>query len=200
MSDFLAPVTLQGRHVTLEPLTCEHADALVDAARDGELWKLWYSSVPVPDAMTAYIDKALAGQAGGTMLPFVVRSMASGTIIGCTRFYDMDPANRKLHIGYTWYAASAQRTAVNTECKWLLLQHAFDVLGCIRVVWCTHWLNQRSRAAIERLGARQEGVLRNHRILADGSVRDTVVYSLIEQEWPAVKKLLTFKLERKEQS
>ncbi|HET7663074.1 MAG TPA: GNAT family protein [Rhodanobacteraceae bacterium] len=196
MSDFLSPVTLEGRHATLEPLTREHVPALRLACADGDLWRLWYASVPTPDDMAAYVDKALAMQSAGTALPFAVRLTSSGNIVGCTRLYDVDAAHRQLTIGYTWYAASVQRSAVNTECKWLLLNHAFDTLKCIRVAWCTHWLNQRSRAAIERLGAKQEGVLRNHRILPDGSYRDTVMYSVIESEWPAVKRHLAFKLER----
>ncbi|HET7301196.1 MAG TPA: GNAT family protein [Oleiagrimonas sp.] len=196
MNDFLSPVTLEGRHALLEPLAREHVPALRRACADGELWKLWYASVPEPEAMEAYVDKALAMQTAGNALPFVVRLKTSGDIVGCTRFYEADAAQRQLTIGYTWYAASVQRSAVNTECKWLLLCHAFDTLGCIRVAWCTHWLNHHSRAAIERLGAKQEGVLRNHRILPDGSYRDTVMYSVIESEWPAVKRHLAFKLER----
>ncbi len=198
MSDFLAPVTLEGRHVRLEPLTHAHADGLRDATADGELWKLWYTSVPAPDDVPAYVDAALAMQAAGTALPFAVRAKASGRVVGCTRFCHADAANRHVEIGYTWYAGSAQRSPVNTGCKWLLLRHAFETMHCIRVQFCTHHLNQRSRAAIERLGAKQEGVLRNHRILPDGSRRDTVVFSIIASEWPAVKRHLAFKLERNE--
>jgi len=200
MSDFLSPVVLEGRHVRLEPLTIAHVDDLRRVSADGELWKLWYTAVPAPDAVAAYVEAALAQQAAGTALPFVVRARASGEIVGCTRYAHAEAANRRLEIGYTWYAPAVQRSAVNTECKWLLLRHAFETLGCIRVEFLTHWLNQRSRAAIERLGAKQEGVLRNHRILPDGSWRDTVVFSIIESEWPAVNTHLAFKLEQGDKS
>lgn len=196
MSTFFSPLTLEGRHVRLEPLAREHVEALQRAAADGELWKLWYTSVPAPADVTTYVDEALAMQAADTALPFVVRSQASGEIVGCTRYCHADAANRHVEIGYTWYAASAQRSAVNTESKWLLLRHAFETLHCIRVEFCTHWFNHRSRAAIERLGAKQDGVLRNHRILPDGSYRDTVLFSIIESEWPAVNRHLAFKLEQ----
>jgi RimJ/RimL family protein N-acetyltransferase len=196
MSAFLSPVALEGRHVRLEPLAHEHAEGLRRATADGELWTLWYTAVPAPDEVAAYVDAALAMQAAGTALPFAVRSKATGEIVGCTRYCHADAANRRVEIGYTWYAAGVQRSAVNTECKWLLLRHAFETLRCIRVEFCTHWLNQRSRAAIERLGAKQDGVLRNHRILPDGSYRDTVVFSIIESEWPAVNTHLAFKLEQ----
>ncbi|HEX7338799.1 MAG TPA: GNAT family protein [Rhodanobacteraceae bacterium] len=200
MSDFLSPVTLTGRHVTLEPLSADHADALARACADGQLWELWYTAVPRAEAMAAYIDTALAMQAEGTALPFAVRATATGDIVGCTRYLHVDAANRRVEIGATWYAQSVQRTGVNTECKALLLQHAFEVLGCIRVELRTHWMNQTSRAAIARLGAKQEAVLRNDRILADGSWRDTVVFSIIQSEWPAVKRHLAFKLQRNEKS
>ncbi|PWK87671.1 GNAT family N-acetyltransferase [Fulvimonas soli] len=200
MGAFLEPVTLEGRHVRLEPLATAHADALRRAAADGELWKLWYTSVPAPERVDAYVDAALAMQAEGGALPFAVRALASGEIVGCTRYCHADAANRRVEIGYTWYAASAQRSAVNTECKALLLRHAFETLGCIAVEFRTHWLNRRSRAAIERLGARQDGVLRNHQRLPDGSYRDTVVYSIIESEWPAVKRHLAFRLEQGDQA
>jgi RimJ/RimL family protein N-acetyltransferase len=196
MSAFLFPVTLEGRHVRLEPLTQDHAGGLRRAAADGELWTLWYTAVPAPDAVDAYVEAALAMQAAGTALPFAVRSQATGEVVGCTRYCHADAANRRVEIGYTWYAAGVQRSAVNTECKWLLLRHAFETLRCIRVEFCTHWLNQRSRAAIERLGAKQDGVLRNHRVLPDGSYRDTVVFSIIESEWSAVNTHLAFKLEQ----
>lgn len=196
MSAFLFPATLEGRHVRLEPLTREHVEPLQRVSADGELWKLWYTAVPEPDEVPAYVEAALAMQAAGTALPFAVRSKASGEILGCTRYCHAEASNRRVEIGYTWYAASVQRSAVNTESKWLLLRHAFGTLRCIRVEFCTHWFNHRSRAAIERLGAKQEGVLRNHRILPDGSYRDTVVFSIIESEWPAVNRHLAFKLER----
>ncbi len=196
MSAYITPVSLEGHHVMLEPLTREHVGALRQAATDGELWRLWYTGVPDPDGTPDYVDQALAMRAAGTALPFVVRSKATGEVVGSTRYCHASAADRRLEIGYTWYARSVQRSAVNTECKQLLLRHAFESLGCIRVEFCTHWLNQRSRAAIERLGAKQEGVLRNHRVLPDGSYRDTVVFSIIESEWPAVKRHLAFKLER----
>lgn len=196
MTAFHAPITLRGKHAQLEPLSREHIEPLCRAAADGDLHKLWYTSVPASDGMAAYVDKALAKQAEGAMLPFVVRSLTDGDIVGCTRYYDIDVANRGLAIGYTWYARSVQRSAINTECKWLLLRHAFDTLGCIVVTFHTHWHNQRSRAAIERLGAKQDGVLRNHRIQPDGSYRDTVCFSILESEWPAVQRNLEFLMQR----
>lgn len=195
MNGFLPLESLQGNHVRLEPLAREHVEGLRKAATDGELWKLWYTSVPTPEAVPEYIDQALAMRAEGMAMPYAVRSMASDEVVGSTRFCHADAANRHLEIGYTWYARSMQRSPVNTEAKWLLLHQAFERLDCVRVQFCTHWLNHRSRAAIERLGAHQEGVLRNHRILADGSCRDTVVFSIIASEWPAVKRHLAFKLE-----
>ncbi len=196
MSGFVQPVTLRGRHVHLEPLEHQHADALRAAAADGELWKLWFTSVPASDQMDGYIETALVQQAAGVDLPFAVRRLDTGDVVGCTRFSHADPVNRRVEIGYTWYAASAQRSAVNTECKRLLLAHAFETLECIAVEFRTHWHNQPSRAAIARLGARQDGVLRNHQRLADGSFRDTVVFSIIQSEWPAVKRSLDFRLEQ----
>ncbi|MET0332425.1 MAG: GNAT family protein [Dyella sp.] len=196
MSRFLQPVALEGHHVRLEPLTLAHGPALAAVAADGELWRLWYTGVPNAEGIDAYIEQALAGMADDTALAFAVRDRASGALLGCTRFCHAEAAQRRLEIGYTWYAARAQRSAVNTECKYLLLWHAFDTLGCIAVELRTHWMNQRSRAAIERLGAKQDGVLRNHRIMPDGSLRDTVVYSIIASEWPAVRQHLTFKLQQ----
>ena len=193
---FLQPVSLHGEHVSLEPVQRSHVQALQQVVADGELWKLWYTSVPAPADMPAYVDTALEMQAEGNALPFVVRERASGEIVGCTRMCNADLVNRRMEIGYTWYAARVQRSAVNTEAKRLLLQHAFDTLDCIAVELRTHWLNQRSRAAIARLGAKQDGVLRNHQRLADGSFRDTVVFSIIESEWPAVKRHLQFRLEQ----
>jgi N-acetyltransferase len=196
MRDFLAPVVLEGRHVRLEPLRLDHVDALRAAAADGELWKLWYTSVPTPEATADYVAAALAMQAEGSALPFVVRLRASGEIVGSTRYCNAHGGHGHLEIGYTWYARRVQRSGVNTETKALLLAHAFEQLRCIRVELRTHWMNQASRAAIARLGARQEGVLRNHQRLADGSFRDTVVFSIIESEWLAVKRHLAFKLEQ----
>jgi RimJ/RimL family protein N-acetyltransferase len=184
---FLRPVTLTGRLVVLEPLAHEHHDGLVDAARDGELWNLWYTSVPRPEAMRAEIERRLALQNAGSMLPFTARRRDSGAVIGMTTYMNVDAVNRRVEIGSTWNAASAQRTGTNAESKLLLLTHAFDELACIAVEFRTHWMNAQSRAAIARLGAKQDGVLRNHTRMPDGSLRDTVVFSIIESEWPAVR-------------
>jgi len=193
---FVGPVTLEGRHATIEPLAREHEDGLRRAAGDGELWRLWYTSVPAPERTAAYIDAALAMRERDGAMPFVVRAAASGEIVGCTRYFHVDAANRRLEIGYTWYAKRVQRTALNTECKLLLLTHAFEALRCIAVEFRTHWFNHASREAILRLGAKQDAVLRNHQISPDGSYRDTVVFSIIEGEWPAVKQHLRYQLER----
>jgi len=193
---FVEPVTLKGRYATLEPLTREHATDLRGATSDGGLWQLWYTSVPAPDAVEAYIDAALRMREDLGAMPFAVRDNAKGEIVGCTRYFNVDASNRRLEIGHTWYAKRAQRTAINTECKLLLLTHAFEKLRCIAVEFRTHWFNHASREAIARLGAKQDGVLRNHQISADGSYRDTVVFSIIEGEWPAVKRHLGFLLER----
>ena len=196
MTSFAEALVLEGDRVRLEPLAARHAQELADAAADGRLWELWYTGVPGPDGAEDYVRQALAMQADGIGLPFAVRRTADGRIVGSTRYCNIDAGNRRLEIGYTWYAAGAQRTAINSECKLLLLQHAFEKLGCIAVEFRTHWLNQRSRAAILRLGAKQDGVLRNHRILPDGSMRDTVVFSILASEWPAVKQLLRTRLAR----
>jgi RimJ/RimL family protein N-acetyltransferase len=192
---FIEPVTLTGRHVQLEPLAASHHDALAEAASDGALWKLWYTSVPAPEAMGAWLEAALAMRAQQA-LTFVMRDLRDGSIVGSTRYFHVDPVNRRLEIGHTWHALRAQRTGINTEAKLLLLGHAFEALQCIAVEFRTHWMNQQSRAAIARLGAKQDGVLRNHQRMADGSLRDTVVFSIIESEWPAVKRHLHYKLER----
>jgi N-acetyltransferase len=193
---FIEPVTLKGEHATLEPLGAKHEAALRDAAADGELWRLWYTSVAPPDQIGAYIARALDMRERLGAMPFAVRQNTTGDIVGCTRYFNVDAANRRLEIGHTWYAKRAQRTAVNTECKLLLLTHAFDVLRCIAVEFRTHWFNHASRVAIERLGAKQDGVLRNHQLLPDGSRRDTVVFSIIDGEWPAVRRHLKFLLDR----
>jgi N-acetyltransferase len=193
---FVEPVTLKGRHATLEPLAREHEEALRRAAADGELWRLWYTSVPAPDKTAAYIDTALDMREKLGAMPFVVRTAATGEIVGCTRYFHVDAPNRRLEIGYTWYAKCVQRTAVNTECKLMLLSHAFETLKCIAVEFRTHWFNHASREAILRLGAKQDGVLRNHQISPDGSYRDTVVFSIVESEWSAVKRHLAYLLER----
>jgi RimJ/RimL family protein N-acetyltransferase len=193
---FVEPVTLTGLHATLEPLAREHEEGLRRAAEDGELWRLWYTSVAPAEKMGEYIATALAMRQRDGAMPFVVRAAADGEIVGCTRYFHVDAANRRLEIGYTWYAKRVQRTALNTECKLLLLGHAFERLKCVAVEFRTHWFNHASREAILRLGAKQDGVLRNHQISPDGSYRDTVVFSIIESEWPAVKQHLKYQLER----
>lgn len=191
---WLEPLNLKGDVVSLIPISKSHRNELLEAAGDGELWKLWFTSVPSEDSIDSYLNFALSEQEKGNALPFVVLENSSGKIIGSTRFCNIDESNRRLEIGYTWYAKSYQRTTVNTECKLLLLEYAFEVLGCIAVAFMTNWHNQKSREAILRLGAKQDGVLRNHRIDPDGAIRDTVVFSILQQEWAAVKKNLEFKL------
>jgi len=193
---FIEPVTLRGQHVVLEPLALEHLQGLGRAAADGELWRLWYTSVPAPEGTAAYIDSALAMREHQHAMPFVVREAANGEIVGCTRYFNVEPAHRRVEIGHTWYAKRVQRSPVNTESKLLLLRHAFEVLGCIAVEFRTSFFNHPSRRAIERLGARQDGILRNHQLLADGSRRDTVVFSILDSEWPAVRRHLNFQLEK----
>ncbi|RNE56831.1 GNAT family N-acetyltransferase [Cryobacterium tepidiphilum] len=194
---FLKPVTLQGELVTLEPLSYDHHDELIDAVLDGRLWALWYTSVPAPEAMRAEIDRRLGLQAEGRMLPFAVRRNDTGAVCGMTTYMNVDADNRRVEIGSTWTAAGAQRTGINTEAKLLLLTHAFEALGCIAVEFRTHWMNHQSRTAIARLGAKQDGVLRNHQRMPDGSLRDTVVFSIIESEWPSVRNHLTHGLPRR---
>lgn len=187
---------LQGELVRLEPLAHGHADGLRDAIADGALDALWFTIVPRPDGLTAWIDDALAQQAAHRAVPFVVRRLRDGRIVGSTRYMNVEPVQRRLEIGTTFYAASVQRSALNTECKRLLLEHAFERLACMAVEFRTHWFNQRSREAIARLGAKQDGVLRQHQRLPDGSLRDTVVFSIIDSEWPAVKRHLAFRQAR----
>lgn len=186
---------LSGEHVTLEPLTRAHADGLRAALAGGELAKAWYTNVPAPEGVDAYIDAALAMQQRGVAWAFAVLD-AHGEAVGCTRYYDMDAAVPRVQIGYTFYAPRVQRTGLNTQAKLLLLGHAFETLGCIAVGFETSWFNLASRAAIARLGAKQDGVLRNHRRHADGSPRDTVAFSIIDVEWPAVKRSLQYKLDQ----
>ncbi len=193
----MLPVTLAGRYARLEPLAIEHVGPLQQAVEDGELWKLWFTFVPRPEAMPDYVAQALRAREAGSAMPFVVKD-ALGEVVGSTRFGHIDADNRRVEIGWTWYAARAQRTALNTECKQLLLTHAFEQLNASAVEFRTSWMNQRSRAAIARLGAKQDGVLRNHMRLAEGGYRDTVVFSIIESEWPAVKRHLRFLLEERE--
>ena len=194
---WITPVTLRGRHAALEPLGVGHVDALVEAARDGELWKLWYTSVPTPEKMAENIAFRLDWQARGGMQAFVVRDLSCDRIVGATSYCNMVEAHKRVEIGYTWYAGSVQRSAVNTQCKLLLLTHAFEQLGCMGVEFRTHWINQQSRRAIERLGAKLDGVLRNHQIQPDGSLRDTCVYSIVAHEWPAIRNHLNFKLDNR---
>ena len=191
---WIEPVTLAGSKVILEPLALEHADGLRAAVKDGELWKLWFTNIPAPDKVDEYIKTALDLREQAGWIPFVVREKGSNTIIGSTRYCNVDEVNQRAEIGYTWYSESYQRTSVNTECKYLLLTHAFENLDAIAVEFRAHWHNHRSRAAIARLGAKQDGVLRNHQRSADGIYRDTVVFSIINLEWPAVKRSLEFKL------
>ena len=193
------PVTLEGWGVRLEPLTREHHDSLVAAASDGELWNLFYTSVPEPDQVHAYISGALAGQAAGHMLPWAIRELASGAVVGSTRYHDIAPAVDRVEIGYTWVARRWQRSRVNKACKLLLLAHAFHTLGCAVVGWRTDGLNFQSQRAIEALGAHRDGTLRHHQPRRDGSVRDTVMYSLLASEWPSARKLLELRLARHEQ-
>lgn len=194
---FIEPVTLTGRHlVVLEPLEAGHADELLEAARDGELWKLWYTSVASPDAVLGYVDAALKMQHEQGALAFVVRRKSDGRIVGSTRYFNVDAKNRRLEIGHTWYSRSAQRTGINTEAKLILLKHAFEALDCIAVEFRTHWFNFQSRTAIARLGAKQDGVLRNHQIAPNGTLRDTVVFSIIASEWPTVKAHLRAMLDK----
>ena len=195
MARFIEPVTLKGRHATIEPLSASHIDALAKAASDGELWSLWYTGVAPPAKMPDYVATALDMRERLDAMPFVVRD-AGGTVVGCTRFFNVDATNRRVEIGHTWYAKRVQRTSLNTECKLMLLTHAFEKLDCIAVEFRTHWFNHASRTAIARLGAKQDGVLRNHQVDRDGVKRDTVVFSILDSEWPAVKRHLGHQLEQ----
>ena len=192
----LAPVHLEDDHVLLEPLHADHAPALEAAAADGELWKLWFTSAPPPGTAASYIATALAGQAEGRMLAFAVREKRYGEIVGTTRYYDFDPALPRIAIGYTWYAKRWQKSHLNTACKRLLLEHAFETLGCAAVAFHTDVLNEDSQRAIERLGAQREGVLRAHRRRTDGSLRDTVCFSILAEEWGNVANWLDMRLNR----
>ena len=201
MNAFAAPVTLSGQHVRLEPLAAKHHDDLVLAVQDGELWNHWYTAIPRPENMTAEIQRRLELQAKGSMCPFAVIEPGTGRAVGMTTYMNIDATHRRLEIGSTWYRQSVQRTALNTEAKRLLLAHAFEQLHCIAVEFRTHFFNQQSRRAIERLGAKLDGVLRSHQInphpQAAGSLRDTCVYSIIAGEWPSVKAHLDHQLRRK---
>ena len=190
------PATLEGHGVRLEPLAPEHAHGLAAAAADGRLWELWFTSVPTPEETTSYIEQALAGQTAGTMLPWAVRELSAGTIVGTTRYHDIVAAADRVEIGWTWYAAGWQRSHVNTVCKLLLFTHAFERLGCEVVGLRTDNFNFASQRAIEALGAKKDGVIRHHWTRRDGSVRDSVVYSILATEWPDVRKHLLFRLAR----
>ena len=190
------PVTLRGEHARLEPLSHDHLAGLVEAVKDGELYKLWYTFVPKPEDMTKEIDRRLGLQKAGSMLPFTVFD-AAGKIAGMSTYMNIDAANRRVEIGSTWYARRVQRTPLNTQCKLLLLAHAFEAIDCIAVEFRTHFFNHQSRKAIERLGARQDGILRNHQVAPNGTLRDTVVFSIIASEWPTVKAHLTYQLNDK---
>jgi len=192
---WLRPVVLEGPHARLVPLTPEHADGLREAVRDGELWRLWYTSIPSPDGMSEEIERRLQLQAQGSMLPWTVLD-ASGRIVGLTTYMNIDAPNRHVEIGSTWYARRVQRTPLNTQCKRLLLAHAFEVLDCIAVEFRTHRLNTQSRRAIERLGAQLDGILRSHQIGRDGSLRDTAAYSITAAEWPTLRLHLDWELSR----
>lgn len=192
----LASITLTGQHARLTPLSQDHLNDLQSAASDGRLWELFFTSVPSPENLMTWFKVATEQCDKGLALPFTVFDQAQNKVIGATRYCNIDSANKRLEIGYTWYAQSYQRSAINTECKLLLLTHAFEMLDCNAVEFRTDWFNQRSQKAIERLGAKRDGVLRSHMILPDGRVRDTVVYSILKHEWAGVKANLEFKLNR----
>jgi len=193
---WLESVTLRGAHARLEPLSQAHRDGLIEAVKDGDLWKLWYTAVPTAEGMAKEIDRRLGLQSAGSMLPFTVFD-ADGKIAGMTTYMNVDAANRRVEIGSTWYAKRVQRSAVNTQCKLLLLTHAFEKLDCIAVEFRTHFFNHQSRRGIERLGAKQDGILRNHQIAPNGTLRDTVVFSIIASEWPTAKAHLNYQLNEK---
>ena len=191
---FAEPVSLHGQHVSLVPLSQSHHDSLVEAVKDGELWTLWYTKIPAPEEMRAEIDRRLQLQKQGSMIPFAVIEESTQEAAGMTTFMNIDAVNRRVEIGSTWYRKRVQRSALNTECKLLLLTHAFERLNCIAVEFRTHFFNMQSRAAIERLGAKLDGVLRQHQIVGNGTLRDTCVYSILDREWPTVKAHLTHRL------
>ena len=191
-----SPVTLEGEHATLVPLNRSHLDDLAEATKDGELWKLWYTFVPTAEDMAGEIDRRLGLQEAGSMLPFTTIENATGQAVGMTTYMNIDAASKRVEIGSTWNRKRVQRGPMNTECKFMLLRHAFETLDCIAVEFRTHFFNHQSRGAIERLGAKLDGVLRNHMVMADGSFRDTCCYSIIASEWPTVKSHLTYQMSR----
>jgi RimJ/RimL family protein N-acetyltransferase len=192
------PVKLTGQVVTIVPLSQSHCADLIEAVKDGELWELWYTFIPTPEKMEAEIERRLKLYSAGSMLPFAVIENVSGKAVGMTTYMSIDAAARRVEIGSTWYRASVQRTALNTECKLLLLTHAFETLECIAVEFRTSYFNQPSRRAIERLGAKLDGIMRNQMRHSDGTLRDTCVYSIISSEWPTVKSHLTYQLEKRQ--
>jgi len=189
-------VVLKGNTVELHPLQAEHAAQLVQAAQDGELWNMKVTVIPGPDTADAYVGKALDGRTAGTVMPFVIVQRETGQIVGSTRFWKIDRSNRKLEIGHTWLGQSVQRSGLNTEMKFLLLSYAFEVMNCVRVQFTTDELNEKSRAAILRIGAKQEGIVRHERIMPDGRKRNSVRFSIIDSEWPDVKAMLSHKMAR----
>ena len=194
---FIEHLTLTGdQWLTLEPMERRHEPELLEAAKDGELWNLWYTNIASPDAVMCYMDAALKMRDELGAMPFIVRRNSDGKVVGSTRYFNVDAKNRRLEIGHTWYSKSAQRTGLNTEAKLLLLTHAFEKLHCIAVEFRTHWFNFESRAAIARIGAKQDGVLRNHQVSPNGTLRDTVVFSIIASEWPTVKAHLKHELSK----
>jgi N-acetyltransferase len=190
------PVTLRASRATLEPLAHKHRDDLIEAVKDGELWGLWYTTIPEPEKMGAEIDRRLALQDKGSMLPFAVIDNATGRAVGMTTYMNIDAPQRRVEIGSTWYRRSVQRTEINSQCKLMLLAHAFETLDCIAVEFRTHFFNHQSRKGIERLGAKLDGILRNHMVMPNGTMRDTCVYSIIAPEWPTVRAHLTYQLSR----
>jgi RimJ/RimL family protein N-acetyltransferase len=192
----VAAITLEGHGVRLEPLAVDHVDGLADAARDGSLWDLWYTSVPSPDDAARYVNDALEGQRAGVMLPWAVRELATDSVVGSTRYHDITASIDRVEIGYTWYGESWQRSFVNSACKLLLLGHAFETLGCQVVGFRTDNFNFRSQRAIAALGAKQDGVIRHHQARKDGTVRDSVMFSILASEWPDVKRHLELRLAR----
>ncbi len=193
---WLQPVTLRSARAMLEPLAHGHREDLIAAVKDGELWRLWYTFIPEPEKMTAEIERRLALQAAGSMLPFAVIDNTTVKAVGMTTYMNVDAAHRRVEIGSTWYGKSVQRTDLNTQCKLMLLTHAFETLDSIAVEFRTHFFNQQSRRGIERLGAKLDGILRSHQLASNGTLRDTCVYSIIASEWPTVKAHLTYQLSR----
>lgn len=196
MNNWIDKIELKGEKVKLVPLNKSHRDGLLNAASDGKLWELWFTSVPSSKNIDDYIEHALEQKRNRIEFPFVVLDKKSGEIIGSTRYYNIQPDHRRLEIGYTWYAKKHQRTGINTESKFLLLKYAFENIDCIAVQFMTNWYNLRSRLAITRLGAKQDGILRNHQLNPDGTYRDTVVFSITNQEWNGVKKSLEYEMKK----